>query len=197
MSTAAALRGGAGGLLAAALFIASTVIDQVAPVQSPYLSATDYAHQVVLVLAFQGAAGAVLGLALLLRGNGRFGRLTAVGATLAGAGYFLIGVLGLANLVQGERVLVGVRRIAAVNLLVGSVLLGVLVLITRVVPWWCGLLLIVAFPLGDAVNELFRGGEGIMLALLWGSVGAALLARAGTGEPNARPTIPWSRSAVS
>ena len=47
------------------------------------------------------------------------------------------------------------RQIAALGLLVGSALLGVLVLITRVVPWWCGVLLIIAFPLGDVVDAAF------------------------------------------
>jgi hypothetical protein len=105
-------------------------------------------------------------------------------------------VLSLANLVQGERVLIEVRQIAALSLLVGSALLGVLVLITRVVPWWCGVLLIVAFPLGDVVDALFPGGEGVLLALLWGTVGAALLSRAGRGRPSPG-TASRSRSTVS
>ena len=105
-------------------------------------------------------------------------------------------MLSVANLAQGDRVLVEVRLIAALNLLVGSALLGVLVLITRVVPWWCGVLLIIAFPLGDVVDAAFPGGEGILLALLWGTVGAALLARAGKGQ-TAESAAPRSRSAVA
>jgi hypothetical protein len=196
MSNAALLRGGWAGLLAAALFVTSTVIVQVAPVQTPYVATTDYLHQAVLVLAFQGVVGAVIGLTVLLRRTGRLVALTMVGAVLAGTGYFVVGLLSLANLVQGERVLVGVRQIAALSLLVGSALLGVLVLITRVLPWWCGVLLIVAFPLGDVADSLFRGGEGILLALLWGSVGIALLSRAGADQAAARPTA-RSRSAVT
>ena len=196
MSYAALIRGGFGGLLAAALFVTSTVINLISPVQIPYVATSDYVHQAVLAVAFAGALGAVVGLAVLLRRSGRFRRLTVVGAVVAGAGYLIVCVLSLANLVQGDRVLVGVRQIAALNVLVGSALLGVLVLITRVVPWWCGVLLIIAFPLGDVVNEAFPGGEGILLALLWGTVGAALLARAGNGQTAEGPA-PRSRSAVS
>ena len=59
-------------------------------------------------------------------------------------------------------------------------------LITRALPWWCGVLLIVAFPLGDVVNQMFRGSEGLLLALLWGTVGVALLARARPTGANSR-----------
>jgi hypothetical protein len=195
MSNAALIRGGFGGLLAAALFVTSTVINLISPVEIPFVATSDYVHQAVLALAFAGALGAIVGLAVLLRRSGRFRRLTVVGAALAGAGYFVVCVLNLANLLQGDRVLYEVRQIAALGLLVGSALLGVLVLITRVVPWWCGVLLIIAFPFGDVVDAAFPGGEGILLALLWGTVGAALLARAGNGQT--AETAPRSRSAVA
>ena len=54
---------------------------------------------------------------------------------------------------------------------------------TRVLPWWCGVLLIVAFPLGDVANELFGSAENLLLALLWGSMGVALLSRRQEVEP--------------
>ena len=38
--------------------------------------------------------------------------------------------------------------------------------------------LIIAFPLGDVANAVFSGSEGLLLTLLWGSIGAALLRRA-------------------
>jgi hypothetical protein len=182
MSTPALTRAGWGGLLAAVLFVTSTVINVVAPVQTPYVSPTDYVHQAALVLAFQAAAGAVFGVYLVLRSTGRLAALSLIGAVLAGGGYVVVGLLSLVNLVQGERTLVQIRIVAALVLLVGSALLGVLVLITRALPWWCGVLLIVAFPLGDVANQVFSGSEGLLLALLWGSVGGALLAYAGRGD---------------
>ena len=50
----------------------------------------------------------------------------------------------------------------------------------RILPWWCGMLLIIAFPLGDLSNAILEGGEGILLGILWGVVGYALLSRSGT-----------------
>jgi hypothetical protein len=53
-------------------------------------------------------------------------------------------------------------------------------------PWWCGVLLIVAFPLGHFANAIFGAVENMLLALLWGSVGIALLTRRqGVIEPAA------------
>jgi hypothetical protein len=182
MSPTALRRAGTAGLLAASLFVTATVIYSVAPVPSPYVSTTDYVHQGVLVLAFQGAAAAAVAIALLLRSIGRFAALSLVGAVLAGGGYVVVGLLGLVNLVRGERILFAGRPIVAVALLLGSALLGVLVLITRALPWWCGVLLIIAFPLGDVVDALLPGGESVLLALLWGTVGIALLNRARVAE---------------
>jgi hypothetical protein len=190
MSNASLRPSGWAGLLAAALFVTSTVINLVAPVQEPYVSTTDYVHQTVLVLAFLAVVGAVVGLTALLRSTGRMRALSAIGGVLTGGGYLIVGLLGLVNVIQGERSLVAVRQVAALVLLVGSALLGVLVLITRVVPWWCGVLLIIAFPLGDVVDALFPGGEGILLALLWGSVGVALLVRAAAPQSSARAARP-------
>jgi hypothetical protein len=41
--------------------------------------------------------------------------------------------------------------------LVGSILLGAVMIYARVLPWWCGVLLIAGFPLG-AVLETVRSG---------------------------------------
>ena len=186
MSTATLRRAGWAGLLAAALFVTSTAINQIAPVQTPYVSTSDYVHQAVLLVGFLAVVGAVVGVTALLRSTGRMGALSAIGGLLTGVSYFFIAVLTLVNLLLGERSLVAVRQAAALVLLVGSALLGVLVLITRVLPWWCGVLLIVAFPLGDVADTLFRGGEGLLFALLWGTVGVALLRRAGAAAEPAR-----------
>ena len=179
MSTSLLAPGGSAGLVAAALFVTTTVINQFAPLQEPYVSTTDYIQQAVLLLAFLAVVGAVTALTALLRSTGRMRTLSVVGGMLTGGGYLVVGLLNLANLLQGERAFVAVRQAPALVLLAGSALLGVLVLITRALPWWCGVLLIIAFPLGDMVDALFPGGESILLALLWGTVGIALLNRAG------------------
>ena len=52
-----------------------------------------------------------------------------------------------------------------------------IILRARLLPWWCGVLLIVAFPLGHFANAIFGAAENLLLALLWGSVRVALLSR--------------------
>ena len=85
--------------------------------------------------------------------------------------------LTVISMVQGQRSLLPVRLAGAGLLLVGSALLGVIIIRARLLPWWCGVLLIVTFPLGHFANALFSSAENLLLALLWGSVGVALLSR--------------------
>ena len=62
--------------------------------------------------------------------------------------------------------------------LVGSILLGAMTIRARVLPWWCGALLIVGFPLGAVLEEAVAAGtENIVLAIVWGSIGYGLLSR--------------------
>jgi hypothetical protein len=66
-------------------------------------------------------------------------------------------------------------------MVVGSILLGVMTLYARVLPLWCGVLLIVGLPL----DELLDWGvlsESIVFAIVWGLIGYALLSRRGTVE---------------
>jgi hypothetical protein len=47
-----------------------------------------------------------------------------------------------------------------------------------VLPSWCGVLLIVGFPLGDILDMVVGAGtEGIVFGIVWGLVGYALLQR--------------------
>ena len=62
-------------------------------------------------------------------------------------------------------------------MLIGSLLLGVIIIRAKLLPWWCGVLLIIAFPLGDVANAIFSSAENLLLALLWGSMGIVLLSR--------------------
>jgi hypothetical protein len=73
-----------------------------------------------------------------------------------------------------------VRLTGGVAVLIGSILLGVVTIRARLVPWWCGVLLIVAFPLGHFSNAIVSGGEGILLRILWGLVAYTLLSLRGT-----------------
>ena len=119
----------------------------------------------------------MLGIHALHGGTFRYGRLGTTGAVLTIAGYAIIAVLTVISMVQGQASLLTVCLAAAGLLLIGSALLGVIIIRARLLPWWCGVLLIVAFPLGDVANAIFSSAENLLLALLWGSMGVALLSR--------------------
>ena len=63
-------RGGLAGVLAAALFLLTTILSRIAPVEAVFQSPTDYLQQVVMVLAFAATIGAVLDLHALQRAHG-------------------------------------------------------------------------------------------------------------------------------
>jgi hypothetical protein len=172
--------GGLAGVLAAVMFVLSTILSLLAPQQQGvFNSFSDYLYAIILAVAFALALVAIAGLHALQ--SGRYGRLGAVGSLITFIGYALISVLTAGStLVEGEA-LYAVRLIAAAAVLIGSILLGAMILVARVLPWWCGVLLIVGFPLGDVVDAVVgEGSEGIVFAILWGSIGYVLLSVRGT-----------------
>ena len=169
--------GGIAGLVAAVLLIISGVLNQMSPVQRTYDSTANYLYLGVTVAAYIAVIVAVLGIHALHGGTFRYGRLGTTGAVLTIAGYAIIAVLTVISMVQGQASLLTVRLAAAGLLLIGSALLGVIIIRAGLLPWWCGVLLIVAFPLGDVANAIFSSAENLLLALLWGSMGVALLSR--------------------
>jgi hypothetical protein len=176
--------GGIAGVAAAALFIVSAILDQLSPLQSTYDSAASYLYLGVVVAAYIGVIVAVFGIHALHSGKPRYGRLGTAGTVLTIAGYLIMVVVRMISMVAGHESLGNVRIGGGLAVLLGSVLLGVIILRARMLPWWCGVLLIAAFPLGDVANAIFSAAENLLLALLWGSVGVALLARReGVAEP--------------
>jgi hypothetical protein len=178
--------GGIAGIAAAALFIVSAILEQLSPLQRIYDSVASYLYLGVVVAAYIAVIIAVLGIHALHSGRPRYGRLGTTGTVLTIAGYLIMIVVRMISMVAGRESLGNVRIGAGLAVLIGSVLLGVIILRARILPWWCGVLLIVAFPLGDVANAIFSAAENLLLALLWGSVGVALLARReGVAEPAA------------
>ena len=176
--------GGIAGIAAAALFIVSAILEQLSPLQRIYDSVASYLYLGVVVAAYIAVIIAVLGIHALHSGRPRYGRLGTTGTVLTIAGYLIMIVVRMISMVAGRQSLGNVRIGAGLAVLIGSVLLGVIILRARILPWWCGVLLIVAFPLGDVANAIFSAAENLLLALLWGSVGVALLARReGVAEP--------------
>jgi hypothetical protein len=181
--------GGIAGVVATGLLILSAILYQLNPVQRTYDSATSYLYLGVTLAAYIAVIVAVLGIHALHSGTPQYGRLGLTGTLLTIAGYAIIAVMTVISMVQGHASFLTVRLAGAGVLLVGSVLLGVIIIRARLLPWWCGVLLIVAFPLGHFANAVFGAAENLLLALLWGSVGIALLLRRqGVGDPVA--TLP-------
>src|SRR5215210_8542987 len=121
----------------------------------------------MLILAFTGTLVAIAGLHQLQRG--RYGRLGAAGSLITFIGYALIVMVTAVSTLAGGEALHSVRLIAGLAVLVGSILLGAMTLRARILPWWCGVLLIVGFPLGDVVDMVVgMGSEAIVFGIRWG-----------------------------
>jgi hypothetical protein len=176
-------RGGIAGIAAAALLVLSAILNQLSRVQRTYDSATSYLYLAVVLIAYVAVVVAVLGIHALHSGRPRYGRLGASGTVLTIAGYAIIAITTVISMLQGDASLLAIRLVGAGVLLIGSALLGVIIIRARLLPWWCGVLLIVAFPLGDVANAIFSSAENLLLALLWGSMGVALLSRRQEVEP--------------
>ena len=187
MSSSKIKSGGIAGVVTAALLILSAIVYLLSPVHQTYDSATSYLYLAVTLAAYIAVIVVVLGIHALHSGSPRYGLLGVTGTVLTIAGYAIIAVMTVISMVQGYASFQYVRLAGAGVLLIGSVLLGVIILRARLLPWWCGVLLIVAFPLGHFANALFGAAENLLLALLWGSIGVALLSRReGVAESVAR-----------
>jgi len=182
MSPSVVRWGGLAGVVAAVMWVLTAILVLLAtPRRVSFESFSDYLLQIVLLVAYAGTLIAILGLHTLHSGSGRYGRLGAAGSLLTFIGYAIVLVVTMISILEGGASLLTVRLLAgATVVLIGSILLGAMVIRARIIPWWCGVLLIVAFPLGDVSNALLEGSEGILLGVLWGLVGYALLSRSGT-----------------
>ena len=179
MSSALVRWGGWAGVVATVMYMLAGILNLIAAQQSVSLSAfSDYLIEVIFVVAFAVTLVVIAGLHALQRG--RYGRLGAAGSLITFIGYALIVVVAAVTILVGGEALFAVRLIGALAVLIGSVLLGAMTLRARVLPWWCGVLLIVGFPLGDVLDEIVASGsEGIVFGIVWGLVGYALLSLRG------------------
>ena len=173
--------GGFAGMVAAVMWVLTSILILLAtPQRVSFDSFSNYLLQIVLLVANAGTLLAVLGLHAVHSGSGRYGRLGAAGSLITFIGYATVLVVIIISISEGGASLLTVRLSAATAVLIGSILLGAMVIRARIKSWWCGVLLIVAFPLGDVSNAVLEGSEGILLGILWGAVGYALLAQSRT-----------------
>jgi hypothetical protein len=124
---------------------------------------------------------AIAGLHAVQSRSGRYGRLGAAGSLLTFFGYAAVLVAAHITMLAGGEPIYAVRLGGGLAVLVGSILLGAMTMRAGVLPWWCGVLLIVGFPLGDILDmALLVGSENVVFAIVWGSIGGALLSQSGT-----------------
>jgi hypothetical protein len=175
--------GGLAGVAAGVMFVLAGILSVIAPSHRILGSFSYYLIEVVIVVAFALTLVAIVGLHALQ--SGRYGPYGPVGSLITFIGYAIVLVSGhIITLAGGEPIYIVGFQGGWVAFL-GSILLGTMTLNARVLPWWCGVLLIVGFPL-DAILDLGVGGESIVLAIVWGLIGYALLSRRGTVEQPSR-----------
>ena len=183
MSSGIVRWGGWAGVVAALTYVLAGIIILVAPLQRVLGSVSEHSIEVILVVAFALTLVVIAGLHGLQ--SPRYGRLGAAGSSMTFIGYALIAVAAAVTIRVGGEALFAVRLVGALAILMGSVLLGAMTLRARVLPWWCGVLLIVGFPLGAILDgNVARGGEEIVLGIVWGLVGYALLSSGSALDEN-------------
>ena len=181
MSSNVVRRGGLAGVVAAMMWVLTAILNILAtPQRVSFDSFGDYLPQIVLLVAFAGTMVAIVGLHTLHSQSARYGRLGAAGSLITFIGYAIVFVVTMISISEGGASLLTVRLAGAAAVTIGSILLGASIIRTRILPWWCGVLLIIGFPVGDLSNGVHEGSEGILLGVLWGVVGYALLSRSGT-----------------
>jgi hypothetical protein len=116
----------------------------------------DYFVKVILVVALALTLGAIVGLDALQ--SGRYGPLGTASSSSTFLGYSLIVIETIVTVLTGSESLYSVRLIGGAAVLIDSILVGAMTLLTWVPPWWCGVLIIVGFPLVISRTRLAARG---------------------------------------
>ncbi len=159
-------------------------------------SSSDYLVQALLVLGLAGTLGAVAGVldASLRSARGRGqGWGLAVGSSSALLGHALLLYGALATAARGAAAVPGPLAWGYPVALVGVVVLGTAALDAEVLPRWCGLLLVLGYPLA-ALPWGSWAGEWMILGSVWAAVGYALLSGGGVPTRSVRPPRVRDRS---
>ena len=150
--------GGLASMLAGVVFLVDEILGLMNP--APYL---DVMFVVAMLLMLAG----MMGFHALQQGN--YGRLGWVGFYAVVVGVLAL-VLGLVLLLSGSTALLWLLPVATLAVLVGFALYGVATLQARVLPRWCGVALIVAFPAAIALGTYAY----FWLGLVWLALGYVL-----------------------
>jgi hypothetical protein len=173
--------GGLAGVVAGVLYALIGIIGPQSPV---FPSFSDYLIEVFAV-ALLFTLVAIAGLHVLQRD--RYGRLGAAGSLTAFIGYALVLLAATATALAGREILGVVFSLGVLGALVGLVLLGTASLRARMLPPWCGVLLIAGFLLSIVLDILvFANAGDILRGVIWALVGYVLWSQTGaaTEQPS-------------
>ena len=178
--------GGLAGILAGIAWAVSAIVHfaMVYPDADtgPTGSISDHLIEGAHAVAEAGMLGALLG--LRARQGPWYGWLGAVGYVFAFLGTALLCVITVTAIISGdalgEAVLGTIFISGVLGWLVGFPLLGIATVRARVLPRWCGVLLIAYFPLFGFLLASYGWG-GIALGLVWVALGYVLWSWRGTG----------------
>jgi hypothetical protein len=179
MSSADLIRWGAlGDVLAGVAWVVSGLISLVVPGQGTEEigSSTYYLLETILCIAAVGMLGGLAGLHASQAAS--YGQLGAVSFYAAFIGSALILISTAATILAGREVLNFLFALGYLGTL-GLVFLGVATLRARVLPQWCGVLLIVAvfgIPIYFALGDY---GGAMLYGLVWLVLGYALWSHSG------------------
>ena len=177
--------GGLAGILAGVAWAVSGIVHFVMVYPEagtgPTGSLSDYLIESAHAVAEAGMVGALLG--LRARQAPAYGWLGVVGFALAFLGSVLLCAITVTAIISGDvlgEAFLGTIFISGVlGWLVGFPLLGIATVRARVLPRWCGVLLIAYFPLFGFLLSSYGWG-GIALGLLWVALGYVLWSWSGT-----------------
>ncbi len=177
--------GGLVAMLGGVLWLIGALIDLVTGASSQAPGSPSFTLvEGILSIAFIGTLAGIIG--LHARQVRSYGRLGLSGSLVAFIGVVLMFVAGVATTLMGRealdysQVLDSLFFLGFLVAFVGFVLLGVATLRARVLPRWCGVLLIVFLPvvgvLGAALGDF---GAGLVQGLTWLALGYVLWSQRG------------------
>lgn len=181
MSSAELVRWGAlGAFVAGVAWIVSGLISLAISGQGTEIpgSFSYYLLETMFCVASVGMMGALVG--LHARQVPSYGALGAMGFYAAITGTALMLVSTVATILVGREVLDWLFVLGFLGASVGLVLLGAATLRAGILPWWCGVLLIVAVLGIPVYFALGNYGGAISYGLLWLALGYTLWSQRGT-----------------
>lgn len=169
--------GGLGAMLAGIMWIALgliplVILGQVALYFGGVATAEDYLLEILFSIASLGMLAGIVG--FHARQAPSYGRPGTVGFYAAFIGIFFLLVSTVATIVVGREVLDWLFVMGFLGTIVGFFLLGTATLRARVLPRWCGVLLIAAVFGIPVYFTLGNYGGAILYGLVWLALGYAI-----------------------